>query len=280
MSNSVTIDTEIAKAILEAGWRTGCACEPSSLEFHKQFMPSWLRERINKDTESVWVPFVSSQACDLVSGRLSDEPHVEFILGKLTDLENSNIALRRSYRRLQLRHPTRKFAEFSIHDRWLIERTRLIELSNSKELDLEWNVGIDLSGWIGSRYARYPLPNSLAERLQYNTGKQRDALKKLTSVVDEIRIIVTPPNAELKEGENYNIIFYVIHSQPFDEKSNKNFDTFKEWIQKQKGITAQIHLEPAATFSYSLFKRTHRLDLDSITFGYLKEPRGILPAAD
>jgi hypothetical protein len=243
-------------------------------------MPPWVKERLNTDTGSVWVPFVSSQACDLVNGRLSDEPHVEFILGKLTEQEDPGIALRRSYRRLQLRHPTRKFAEFSIHDRWLIERTRLIELSNTRELDLEWDVGIDLSRWIGSRYARYPLPNSLAERLQYNTGKQRDALKKLTGVVDEIRIIVTPPDAELEESENYNIIFFVIHSQPFDDKSNKSFDTFKEWIQKQKGITAQVRLEPATTFPYSLFKKTHRLDLDSITFGYLEGPKGIPPAVD
>lgn len=275
-------DQQVAAAIHHAGWRTGSACsvDATALAWHMERMPAFVRQQVEGKPEGLWVPFVSSQACDLVNGRLSDEPHVELILGCLDVPENAGIAPNKSYRRLQLRHPTKRFVEFRVHDRWLLPRGDLTNLVGSSELDLTWDRGIDLARWIGSRYSRYPLPNALAERMQYNSGARRDWLKKLTAEVEEMRIVVTPPDVELAAGDKYNVVLYVITKNGLSVKATESYDKFKDWLTGLKGLTAQVRLESADTFSYATFKATHRLDLDALTFGYLDGPSGALPAIE
>jgi len=277
MSDPIEHDQQIAAAIHQAGWRTGSACSIESLDWHREWMPVWVSEEMDARPKEIWVPFVSSQACDIVHGKLLDEPHAEFILGRLDVPEDSAIALKRSYRRLQLRHPTKQFAEFRVHDRWLVGRADLVGLPRATDLDLAWKDGIDLAKWIGGRYSRYPLPNSLALRMRFTEGKQRERLKRLTAEVEEIRILVTPPERELEDHETYNVVLYVIARRPLSERAKVAFDSFKAWTSTLKGVTAQVHLESADKFSYAMFKNTHRLDLDALTFGYLDGPKGAVP---
>lgn len=280
MSDLTEPDQKIAAAIHHAGWRTGSACSIECLDWHRQRMPQWVRKELDARPDEIWVPFVSSQACDIVHGRLVDEPHAEFILGRLDVPEDAGIALKKSYRRLQLRHPTKQFAEFRVHDRWLVGRADLVGLPRAAELDLTWSDGIDLAKWIGGRYSRYPLPNNLAKRMRYNGGKQREWLKRLSAEVEEIRVLVTPPEHELEEHETYNVVLYVIARRPLSEKAKVAYDSFKAWTSGLKGVTTQVRLETADKFSYATFKSTHRLDLDALTFGYLGGPKGAVPAGE
>ncbi|MCE1182866.1 MAG: hypothetical protein LWW81_11275 [Rhodocyclales bacterium] len=275
MSDSAEHERNIAAAIHRAGWRTGSACSSDTLAWHRDKMPTWVRERVDGQS-GLFVPFVSSQACDLVNARFSDEPHVEFILGLLDASENPGIASNKSYRRLQLRHPTKRFVEFCVHDRWYAPRAELLNLHQDTSLDLDWRTGIDLARWLGSRHSRYPLPNALAERMQYNN--KRDWLKRLTAEVDEIRIRVTPPDQELGPDDPYNVVLHVIARRQLTSKASEAFDKFKTWMESLSGITAQVRLEAADKFSYLMIKDTHRLDLDALTYGYFDGPKGALPA--
>ena len=113
-------DQAIAAAIHSAGWRQGSACALDLLDFHKAYMPSWSIELMQSEPTGVWVPFLASQSCDIVSDSLKKEPRAEFILGRVDVPKNDGISLARSYRRLQLKHPRRPYAEFRVHDRWLV----------------------------------------------------------------------------------------------------------------------------------------------------------------
>jgi hypothetical protein len=279
MSDPAEHEKQIAGAIHEAGWRTGSACMPESLDKHRDWMPKHVQQYFD-GLEGLWVPFVISQACDLVHGSLSDEPHVEFILGRLDVQENPSIAPSKSYRRIQVRHPSKRFVEFLVHNRWNAPRAALLTLSPAPEMDLTWSAGIELARWIGSRYSRYPLPNTLAVRMEYKSGPQREWLKKLTAEVEEMRIVVTPPDRELEPNENYNIVLHVITRRALSAKASQAFDKFKNWMVGLPGITAQVRLESTDTFSHANFKATHRLDLDALTYGYLDGPKGLPPAID
>lgn len=271
--DAAAYDRDTAAAILEVGWRTGCACPPEFIDWHGKWMPRWLMETVRESPEYLWVPFVCSQGCDLVCGKLADEPFVEFILGRLQMPQDPGIALTRSYRRLQLPHQM-PFAEFRASHRWLVDRRNLLDLPRAERFDLGWETGIQLGKWIGGKYSRYPLPNALVKRMPLTDAKRRDWLKKLNAEVAEIRILVTPPDLELADGVNYNIVLYVIAKQTLSSKANESYDKLKKWLQDLPGITAQVHLVSGDKFSYATFHETHRVDLDDLTYGYFDGPRG------
>ena len=268
-------DALVAEAINQAGWRSGSACARDQIHRLHPFMPRAAIARIEADPNGIWVPFVASQACDLVCESLDKEPAAEFILGRAAANEKPDIALRKSWRRLQLRHPT-GFADFYVHDRWFVQRELLLELTPDVNLALEWGHGIDLAKWIGGRYSRYPLPNTLAERMPLSADKPRRWLKTLTDDIDEIRIQVTPPDLELGDREKYNVVMYIIQTPRWltTEASKKAFDSLLKWLAGLNGVSVQPRPVTSDKFSYALFKDTHHLDLDGITFGHLSGPKG------
>ena len=238
-------------------------------------MPARTRERIAEDPGATWVPFIASQACDLVCDSLDNEPQVEFILGRVAAAENANIAPRKSWRRLQLRQST-GYVDFYVADRWCINREKLLELAQDHAFELEWALGIDLAKWIGGRYARYPLPNILAERMTLSAGKQREWFKKLTNDIDEVRVQITPPDRDLEDNEVYNVVMYIIQTTRWltTESSKTAFDKLKEWLGNIKGVSVQVRPVSADKFTYAQFRSTHHLDLDGITFGHHGGPKG------
>ena len=265
-----------AEAIALAGWRTGSACAPDALGVLRHFMPPAAVARMEADTRCLWVPFVASQACDLVHGDFTAEPNAEFILGQLGAKEDPNLALRRSWRKLQLRHPNGQFVEFSFHELWTIPRPMILELPAALDLDLSWHQGIDLGKWIGGRYSRYPLPTALVDRLLLGTEKPKRWLKALTDEVEELRVLVTPPDRELPNGTPYNIVVYVIQTTrgTMTKKAANAFDNLDKWLRERPGVTAQVRLVTPDTFTYAMAKNTHHFDVDGITFGYSDGPKG------
>jgi hypothetical protein len=274
-------DQAIAAAIHSAGWRQGSACSLDLWDFHKPLMPTGSIELMQSEPSGIWVPFLASQACDIVSDSLKKEPHAEFILGRVDVPKNDAISLQRTPRRLQLKHPHRPYAEFRVHDRWLVDRARMLELTRDAALDLDWRDGIDLGKWIGARYARYPLPNELAKRMPYGEEKIQRWLKAINVDVLEIRIKVTPPNDELTDiADLYNVQMFVI-AKPGGLSSDSRkeaFDKFKAWMTSRPGVTAQVDLVTADKFSYLEMRESHRLDVDLITFGHLAGPSAPAPA--
>jgi len=265
-----------AEAIALAGWRTGSACTPDTVGLLRHLMPPAAVARIDADAGSLWVPFVASQACDLVHGDFNIEPNAEFILGQIGVKEDPNLALRRSWRKLQLRHPNGQFVEFSFHELWTIPREMMLELAPALELDLTWHQGIDLGKWIGGRYSRYPLPTALVDRLLLGTEKPKRWLKALTNEVEELRVVVTPPDVELPKDVPYNIVVYVIQTTrgAMTKKATDAYDNLEKWLHAQPGVTAQVRLVTPDTFTYAMAKNTHHFDVDGITFGYSDGPKG------
>ena len=118
--------------------------------------------------------------------------------------------------------------------------------------------------------------------MQFNAGKQREWLKSLTNEVEEIRIVVTPPDIELAPDETYNVVLYVVakHTALQSDRAKRAYDNFKAWILALEGVTAQVILTSADQFSYATFRQTHRLDLDAMTFGYFSGPKGAIPVGE
>ena len=277
MPDAVTeLNTDVAKAIGDAGWRTGSACSPEAFVALRPFMPAAALARMDGDQHALWIPFVASQACDLVNGDFTAEPNAEFILGLRGVKENPNLALRRSWRRLQLRHPDGEFVEFCFHEKWTIPRGLLVQLPSALDLDMTWHQGIDLAKWIGGRYGRYPLPDALVQRLQFNTDKPKRWLKALTEDVEEIRIQVTPPDRELLPGTPYNMVVYVIQTVRglSTQKAIEAYDNLSKWLAARTEVNVQIRLVTPDTFTYAMMKNTHHFDVDGITFGYSAGPQG------
>ena len=269
-------NADIAKAIGEAGWRTGSACSPDAFDALRPFMPAAVVARMDGDPRALWIPFVASQTCDLVNGDFTAEPNAEFILGLRGVKEDPNLALRRSWRRLQLRHPNGEFVEFCFHEKWTIPRPMMVKLRSALDFDISWHQGIDLAKWIGGRYGRYPLPDVLVERLQFNTDKPRRWLKALTEDVEEIRIQVTPPDRELLPGTPYNMVIYVIQTLRglSTRKATEAYDHLSKLLAGRPEVNVQIRLVTPDTFTYAMMKNTHHFDVDGITFGYSTGPKG------
>ena len=266
----------IAKAIGEAGWRTGSACSPRAFDVLRQFMPAAALARMDADQHALWIPIVASQTCDLVNADFAAEPNAEFILGQRGVKEDPNLALRRSWRRLQLRLPDGEFVEFCFHEKWIIPRRMMADLPAALDLDMTWHQGIDLAKWIGGRYARYPLPDALVDRLQLSSEKPRQWFKALTNDVEEIRIVVTPPDRELEADETYNVVVYVIQTAARlpTTKATNAYDSLEKWLMNRPGVTAQVRPVTLDTFTYGMMKNTHHFDVDAITFGYAGGPKG------
>lgn len=239
-------------------------------------MPPAALTRMGVGSDRLWIPFVASQACDLVNGDFTAEPNVEFILGQRGVTEDPNLALRKSWRRLQLRHPNGEFVEFCFHEMWTVPRTMLVELPVARDLDMAWHQGIDLAKWIGGRYSRYPLPDALVQRLQLNTEKPRRWLKVLTEDVEEIRIQVTPPDRELPADEAYNMVVYVIQVVRglTTTKAKDAYDNLQKWLNGRAGVSVQVRLVTPDAFTYAMMKNTHHFDVDGITFGHSSGPKG------
>lgn len=269
-------NADIAKAIGEAGWRTGSACSPKAFDLLRQFMPPAAVARMDGNGSSLWIPIVASQACDLVNDDFSAEPNAEFILGQRGVKEDPNLALRKSWRRLQLRHPDGEFVEFCFHEMWAVPRDMLAKLPPAPDLDMTWHQGIDLAKWIGGRYARYPLPDALVDRLQLNTEKPKRWLKALTEDVEEIRIQVTPPDRELPVDTPYNMVVYVVQTVRglSTTKAKEAYDNLQKWLGGRAGVTVQVRLVTPDTFTYAMLKNTHHFDVDGITFGHSGGPKG------
>jgi hypothetical protein len=267
---------EIAKTISEAGWRTGTACSPTALDLHRPYMPAAAVARMDADQRGTWIPFVASQTCDLVNGDFTAEPHAEFILGQRGVREDPNLALRRSWRRLQLRHPGGDFVEFCFHEKWVIPRSKLVDLPLAPDLDMTWHQGIDLAKWIGGRYSRYPLPDALVHRLEFNTEKPKRWLKALTEDIEELRIQVTPPDMELMPGTPYNMVVYAIQTARglSTTRAKEAYDHLNKWLSTRPDVNVQLRLVTPDTFTYAMMKNTHHFDVDAITFGYSTGPRG------
>ena len=147
-------------------------------------------------------------------------------------------------------------------------------------LDITWHQGIDLAKWIGGRYTRYPLPNELVERLQLNSEKPRQWLKALTNDVEEIRIIVTPPDQELGPDEAYNMVVFVIQTAAklSTTKTINAYDRLEKWLRNRPGVSVQVRLVTPDSFTYGMMKETHHFDVDGITFGYSSGPKGAIGA--
>jgi hypothetical protein len=224
---------------------------------------------------------VLTQWCDLAIDEIEKEPNVEFILADSVTHKKDAIQFLLSYRALQLEcKSTGTILEFSTHNRVTVSKTVFRHLRRDS-CELSFDEMIQLTAWIGSRYKRVPLPNALVRRMSFRDSAIKKSMEELSKYLFEIRASVTPSGKELKDGEKYLIVLYLISkTTSLPEKAAKAFDKFKSWTNslESKGVVVQVHLKSGDDVTYNQMRSLYPIDLDAFTYSAKGNLKGLLPA--
>jgi hypothetical protein len=149
-----------------------------------------------------------SQDCDVVHGSYEVEPTVEFIRARISTADDALIRHGRNPRRLQIETGARTLLDFSVHDRWIVDRRELESHPPDAKLSVDEEALHVLVEWIAKRYTRPAFPDVLNERRAASTKKIEKELKKNGKLVTGLFLAITP-NAECSAEESYQVALRV-----------------------------------------------------------------------
>jgi hypothetical protein len=263
------VDSSIGTRIYENGWRTGSVVAVEAMPKLRVLVADQHRTDLAlRCDKSETIAVVVSQWCDLVHDSLADEPFCEIIVGQRVSKVESNRVYPRSYRHLDMLLPKQGPASFFAHDRVVLPRDQLLELQRSAVDELPLREALQLVRWVGSRYARLPLPNEMVRRLPFKSEPGRKYFKQITEKVREVRVTVQPADRELGPDESYLVVMYLIaNSQEQVAALGPSIDKLKAWIKSLRGVNVQVIPVSMDGFSYAQILETDRLDLDQLTYG-------------
>lgn len=160
---------------------------------------------------------VLTQDCDIVQPS-SNEPFVEFIVGKQITIENGNYLYNRNPRILQIKEGECCF-EFSVHNRFFIKKEDHDKIDIEKhKISLSPDNKRLLRSWMGRRYTRAAFPDKFNERAK---KAFQIANKEISKNVNCVYFEVEDREIDsLDEPYDLNIIVVVDSGIPEEEKRN------------------------------------------------------------
>ncbi|WP_322063114.1 hypothetical protein [Paraburkholderia sp. J63] len=275
-------DADLPDLINNNGWATGSFVDVSTLsmvaDVFKTAGADWVIERCQQGQSHL---IVLTQWCDLAIDEIEKEPNVEFILAESATQKKDAIQFLLSYRALQLECKSAgTILEFNTHNRVTVSKAVFRHLRRDSRA-LSFEEMIKLTAWIGSRYKRVPLPNALVRRMSFRDNAVKKSVDELSKHLFEIRANVTPNGKELKDGERYTVVLYLISKNAqLPEKAAKAFDKFKSWANslQSKDVVVQVHLKSGDEVTYSQMRSLYPIDLDAFTYSAKGNLKGLLPA--
>lgn len=185
-----------------------------------------------------------SHDCDIANDNLDAEPHVEFVIGKISDRSDGNSKFAKNPRILDLEITYKgnpAVLRVLAHQKHVISKELLVKFEPDENYNLN-EVHI-LQSWLSARYRRQTLPDNLVDRL----GPIFDFLekngKKHASGIITIFFDYEPKNEVLTEQEPYELwmyITYLVDNEIAAEDAHKIakslIENFETLIDKSKAF--------------------------------------------
>lgn len=204
---------------------------------------------------------VLSQDCDIAQPS-SNEPFVEFIVGKQMVSENGNYLNNRNPRFLQIKEDG-CFFEFSAHNRFFIKKEDLDKINIEKhKVSLSLDNKRLLRLWMGRRYTRAAFPDNFNKRAKKSF---QIANKEISRNVNCVYFEVEDREIEsLEEPYVLNIIIVVDRSVP--EKEKQNIQEAYENAFNVDGIEAYPSVLTKDEVTLADLEKFQRWDKDCVSF--------------
>jgi hypothetical protein len=272
----VAEDSEIqngVKKIFELEWRQGSVV---SDELFQQL--STREEFPSKADTSSGVLIVVSQDCDVCNDSYEKEPWVELLLAIPVEKPNGTFFNGNHPRIIQfemVNAENTKVFESSIHDKFRIDRKKLIDYPPNSHWNLKQRTIRDIKHWLARRYTRQAFPNEFERRISSSKSKwtrKLFAVPEKGGLITAIFLLVSED--ELPKEEKYKVIMWLT-MLPEDY----NIQEKKEVVEKIAGQIADamnnncegievVEYEVRSEANVSLEERNQlkRWDYDALSF--------------
>lgn len=204
---------------------------------------------------------VLTQDCDIAQ-QSSNEPFVEFIVGKQITSENGNYLNNRNPRILQIKEGE-CFFEFFVHNRFFIKKEDLEKIDIEKhKICLSSDNKRLLRSWMGRRYTRAAFPDNFNERAKKAFQiATRPISKKVNCVYFEVedREIETP-------DEYYHLNIIIVVDCGISEKDKQEIQVAYENAFNIDGIEAYPRVLTKDEVTLADLETYRRWDKDCVSF--------------
>ncbi len=230
---------------------------------------------VDQDHQAPRIGVVVTQSCDLTHPCIETEPHVELVIGQMTERANDqaqrgNLTHAKSSRRLcmevQSHAGDSSWYEFSCHDRVLIDRAAL----ESRQPDPDrFLLDADIETvtiWLSQRYRRAALPDDFNQLIAPSHKKIKKDQKSLSPHISAIYFNLVP-DRDLEADESYQI--NLVATIPEDQlkqlaSARRSFDSLIEKFEKA-GIEVNARLLRERELSVHAVRGMKRFPLDHLS---------------
>jgi hypothetical protein len=174
-----------AESFGQLGWRQGYVLPLRLVHTLKE------QEKLPSNITDQDLLIIVSHDCDLNNPRFEAEPNVELLLARPSVIRNGSYFEGKNPRRYQFLSSSNQVYEVSVHDRFTILRSLLLEYKPDLERHLEHEVARQICLWLSKRYFRSAFPNSFNERIKPAKSAIREKLKNNGQYITAIYIMVS-----------------------------------------------------------------------------------------
>jgi len=231
--------TNVGDGIKKRGWRQGSILRSDDLE---RLIPEAAA------ADSALTAIVISHSCDLTHHSLSDEPHVQIVIGHETSLANDtsrrgNLTHAKNPRTLCLaigHHPEEEnWIELSIHAVHQLRRDDLLGIKPDHDRFLDNPSLRILTSWLAERYRRAAFPDRFNHLLSRKRGKLKKLHKRLSPQISAIYVHLFP-DRDTEEGENYSLNILATLPETHAQYLEEVQQTFNELVSELTSVGIDI----------------------------------------
>lgn len=190
------IPSDAVGAALDAkGWRCGATIPAEMYSAIEPYLRHDAAARPPKIAPEDWL-VVLSQTCDVVAGKLEQEPLVEVLWCRPISKGRRGYVNRRSTRQLDFRPdaevlPTAFLSAHAIRDRYVVPRELFLGYAPRADRSLSIRAVNGIQNWYALRYTRPAWPNDLVDLVRPRRDELEAALKALSDDESELRVAIS-----------------------------------------------------------------------------------------
>jgi hypothetical protein len=275
----VCADLTLGQELLAHGWQNGsvvpldlCTVIISSVVGHKT--------DLRPISDGEWL-IVISQTCDVVCGRLDQEPLVEILRCAPIDKPRAGFRDLASTRTLDFRPNRERFPDLTLtahatRDRLHVPREILRNARPDQKRIVSRNAIRRISEWYSLRYTRPAWPNAFVDRIAKRKSDLVAALESIRDDVAEVRIALLPNDADLDDDQTYSVaVFFVVEKDLWESdatvrrSAQRAFVNFVSVLAQCPGIDVNQEVSgvfSGAEFSWEDARMTDRWNFAHLTF--------------
>lgn len=235
------IPSDAVGAALDAkGWRCGATIPPGMYAVIEPYLlhPGTVQPPVIAPED--WL-VILSQTCDVVAGKLDQEPLIEVLWCRPINKRRRGYVNRRSTRQLDFRpdaeqSPTFYLTAHATRDRYVVPRELFADHTPRADRSLSARAVNGLQGWYALRYTRPAWPDEFVDLLRPHKEELEAALEGLSDDESELRVAISG-SADLYRLAVFLIIDELRATEPgYREAAHQMFGDFVSILKKCQRI--------------------------------------------